>query len=82
MKTNAWEDLASDRPAWCNKVRSGVTEFEEQRISYAIQKQQKRMERACNPPPPGQQLYPCPRCDCLFRAHIGLRSHQRTHHKL
>ena len=41
---NAWEDLASDCPAWRNKVHSGAMEFEKQ-----------RKERACNPPPPGQQ---------------------------
>ena len=51
---NDWEDLASDRPAWRSKVRSGVKHYEDQRISYAIQERMHRKERARNPPPPGQ----------------------------
>ena len=58
---NDWEDLASDRPAWRSKVRSGVKHYEEQRISYVIQKHIHCKERTRNPPPPGQQLHPCPK---------------------
>ena len=76
---NAWEELASDRPAWRSKVRSGVTEYEKEHIQYAIQKRRLRKERAHKPPSPGQQLHPCPHCSRLFRAPIGLRSHLRTH---
>ena len=59
VEPNAWEDLASDSPTWHNKVHSGVTEFEEQRINNAVQKRQQHKERACNPPPPGKQFHPC-----------------------
>ena len=76
---NAWEELASDRPAWRSKVRSGVTEYEKERIHNAIQKRRLRKERAHKAPSPGQQLHPCPHCSRLFRAPIGLRSHLRTH---
>ena len=70
----AWEEIASDCPAWRNKVSFGITEFEVQRISYTIQKRQQYKERTCNPPPPEQQLHPCPQCDHLFRAQMGLSS--------
>ena len=76
---NAWEELASDRPAWRSKVRSGVTEYEKERIQNAMEKRRQRKERAHKPPSPGQQLHLCPHCSQLFRAPIGLRSHLRTH---
>ena len=77
---NAWEELASDRPAWRSKVRSGVTEYEKECIQNAMEKRRLRKKRAQKPPSPGQQLHPCPHCSRLFRAQIGLRSHLRTHH--
>ena len=77
---NAWEELASDRPAWRSKVRSGVTEYEKERIQNAMEERRLRKERAHKPPSPGQQLHQCPDCSRLFRAQIGLRSHLRTHH--
>ena len=77
---NAWEELASDRPAWRSKVCSGVMEYEKERIQNVMEKRRLRKERAHKPPSPGQQLHPCPHCSRLFRAQIGLRSHLRTHH--
>ena len=67
---NAWEELASDRPAWRSKVRSGVSEYEKERIQNAMEKRRLREERAHKPPSPGQQLHPCPHCSRLFRAQI------------
>ena len=49
----AWEELASDRPAWPSKVHSGVTEYEKERIQNAIQKRRLRKERAHKPSSPG-----------------------------
>ena len=77
---NTWEDLAYDRPAWRSKVCPGVMEYEKQRISNAIEKYLERKERACNPPPTGQQLHPCQQCDRLFRVPTRVRSHLWTHH--
>ena len=77
---NTWEDLASDCPDWHSKVCPGVMEYEKQRISNAIEKYLERKERACNPPPTGQQLHPCQQCDRLFRIPTGVRSHLWTHH--
>ena len=77
---NAWEELASDHPTWRSKVRSGVTDYEKERIQNAMEKRRLLKERAHKPPSPGQQLHPCPHCSRLFRAPIGLRNHLMTHH--
>ena len=67
INPNDSRDLAYDCPAWRSKIRSGVEHYEEQHISYAIQKCLQCKERVRSP---GQQLHPCPWCKQQFRALI------------
>ena len=73
-------EIAGDRTAWRSRVRSGVDDFEERRIKQKEERRQKRKE--CQnpaPQPDPAHSFPCPQCNRLFRARIGLISHLRTH---
>ena len=75
-----WHEIAVDRAAWRSRVRSGVDDFEERRIKQKEERRQKRKE--CQnpaPQPDPAHSFPCPQCNCQFRARIGLISHLRTH---
>ena len=73
-----WEKTAEDRSSWRATVKSGVTDFEERRISELEQKRQKRKASASSEPSSAPHI-PCPHCNRFFRAKIGLISHLRTH---
>ena len=72
-------EIAVDRAAWRSRVRSGVDDFEEGRIKQKEERRQKRKE--CQnpaPQPDPAHSFPCPRCNRLFCARIGLISHLCT----
>jgi hypothetical protein len=76
-----WEQRAQNRPEWRSLVRQGVSRYEEQRTKNKQQSRLKRKERlrqqsSASAPTPS---IPCPHCNRLFHAKIGLISHLRTH---
>lgn len=74
-----WEQRAQNRLEWRSLVKQGVSRYEDQRILY---KQQKRMQRKAglqSSSSSSAPSIPCPKCNRLFRARIGLISHLRTH---
>ena len=80
ISPSAFEELASDRVVWRSTVRAAVTKWEEWRLSNREELRQKRKVRSLptsQPRPPPD--IPCPHCNRLFRARIGLISHIRTH---
>ena len=80
ISPSAFEELASDRVVWRSTVRAAVTKWEEWRLSNREELRQKRKARSLptsQPRPPPD--IPCPHCNRLFRARIGLISHIRTH---
>ena len=77
---SSWEKSAEDRPAWRTLVRKGVAAFEEKLIKGKEESRQRRKERLASASLPGSApSIPCPQCDRLFRAQIGLISHLRPH---
>ena len=75
-----WEDHAKTRPVWRSLVRSGVTEYEDQRIKDKEEKRQRRKDRESSTSQTGSAPHiPCPHCNRMFRARIGLISHLRVH---
>ena len=74
---NSWEKLAQDRGKWQSAVHNGAKAYEASRMDAAKGKRQTRKNRTTNPPTPA--TIPCPYCQGLFRAQIGLISHLRTH---
>ena len=80
IPASSWEEAAQDRSNWRAIVRAGVDIFEESRITSQQQKRQLRKERALSSSQPDPAAtFPCPHCNRLFRAKIGLISHLRTH---
>ena len=79
---DSWETVATDRSTWRSSVHAGVASFEKKRRSDATVKRATRKSRAStslySSQPP---LIPCPHCNRLFRARIGLTSHLRTHNQ-
>ena len=76
----SWENCAKNRPAWRSLVRSGVAKHEEERIRGKEEKRQRRKEQESSQSQTGSDPnIPCPYCNRLFRARIGLISHLRTH---
>ena len=75
-----WEESAEDRPAWHSLVKSGVATFEERRIRDKEKKRQRRKDTENSSSQLGSAPHiPCPHCNRLFRAKVGLISHLRTH---
>lgn len=72
-----WEQAAQDRGAWRSAVRNGAKTCEANRIAVAENRRQARKNRAINSA--NAATIPCPYCQRLFRAQIGLNSHLRTH---
>ena len=75
-----WDEIKVGRTAWRSRVRSGVDDFEERQIKQKEERRQKRKEcQNSAPQPDPAHSFPCPQCNRLFRARIGLISHLRTH---
>ncbi|VDL99129.1 unnamed protein product [Schistocephalus solidus] len=77
------EDLAMDIPAWRRFVKTGAAIYEANRITAAKAK----IAPSKSPAPPinifdAQALPTYPRCQRIFSARIGLRTHSSTHHLL
>ena len=73
-----WDhDCAKDRDAWLSTIKSALKKWEGKRLSASEEKRRKRKERNSQPLSPPN--IPCPHCNRLFRARIGLVSHLRTH---
>ena len=75
---DSWEAAASNRAHWRSTIWNGAAVSEANRQQAAKLKRQARKERIQNPPE-GTASISCPTCGRLFRAKIGLISHQRTH---
>ena len=75
---DSWEAAASNRAHWRSTIWNGAAVCEANRQQAAKLKRQARKERNQNPPE-GTASISCPTCGRLFRAKIGLISHQRTH---
>ena len=73
-----WEETALDRSAWRQQTKTGVTQFEADRITEQKRKREVRKSSSASIDPSDAHL-PCPHCSRLFRAKIGLISHLRTH---
>ena len=74
---DTWEDSACDRNKWRLAVHKGTAAHEAKRTPAAEERRQARNTRASNAPSAAD--IPCPHCQRLFRARIGLTSHLRTH---
>ncbi|VDL93733.1 unnamed protein product [Schistocephalus solidus] len=73
-----WEDLARNRPAWRRKVKTGAAIYEANRITATKTKRVARKSPAPRHKTANAQALPtCPRCQCTFRARIGLVGHLR-----
>ncbi|BHF83824.1 hypothetical protein SprV_0902697100 [Sparganum proliferum] len=73
-----WEELARDRPTWRKTVKADAAIYKANRIAAAKvkregRKSQLRPVRNAD----AQPLPPCPRCQRIFRARIGLVGHFR-----
>nr|XP_054755561.1 uncharacterized protein LOC129261526 [Lytechinus pictus] len=68
---------AQDRGAWQTAVHKGAEAYEANRTVVAVARRQARKARTANPVAAAN--IPCPHCQRLFRAQIGLTSHLRTH---
>ena len=74
---DTWESDAQDRSGWRGALHAGAERLEEKRLETAITKRNARKERDSRPPV--DACVPCPHCNRMFRARIGLISHLRTH---
>ena len=74
---NTWKQSAQDRGTWRSAVHKGAKACEANRTAVAEERRQARKNRATNPATAA--TIPCPHCQRLFRARIGLTSHLRTH---
>ena len=75
---DSWEAAARNRAHWGSMIWNGASVCEANRQQAAKLKHQVRKDRIQNPPE-GTASISCPTCGRLFRAKIGLISHQRTH---
>ena len=75
---DSWEQTAMDRAMWRSSEHKGSKICEANRTAAAEQRRQARKARASNPQD-DVPLIPCPNCQRIFRAWIGLVSHLRTH---
>ena len=66
-----WENLARNRPAWREAVRSGVKRQEVQLVQDWEEKRRRRKRNAQTAP------NPCRHCDRPCRSNIGRFSHER-----
>ena len=78
IKTDNWEALASDRPAWRTAVSTGARKAENRRTSVAQNKRAVRKERAASLIDLAPTV-PCPACGRFFRSRAGLAGHMRVH---
>ena len=67
-----------DMEAWKGLIKRGVSEYEQQFMKEAVDKCRRWKERAASPLIT-DQLFPCPHCNCRFRAPFVVVSHLRTH---
>lgn len=79
INPNDWEKAACDRSEWRSLIHQGAIKYENQRISTAEEK--RRQRKAHNTQQEAERTLPCPYCDKLFLAQIGLTSHLRTHRR-
>ena len=77
INPDSWEQEAQDRSGWRGALYAGGESHEEKRLETAVTKRNARKERASRPPV--DACIPCPHCNRMFRAQIGLISHLRTH---
>ncbi len=76
---DTWETLATEKSTWRSTVCTGARRAEEKRTAIATQKRVSRKARAADHPTTSNTIHTCTTCGRLFRARIGLVSHQRTH---
>ena len=77
---STWERAAEERSAWRSAVQTGVSAFEKNRIRNKELKRQRRKDSDISDyRPDAVSQIPCPHCNRVFRAKIGLISHLRTH---
>jgi len=72
------ESLAANKSEWRSAIYAGAKLAEEKRTSHAEQKREARKARSAASTPNDGTLS-CSTCGRMFRARIGLISHQRTH---
>jgi len=75
---NTWEKAAQDRGGWRAAVHKGAQSYEANRTAAAEERRRARKARACQPL--SAATIPCPHCNVMFRAQIGLTSHLRHRH--
>ncbi|VDL91283.1 unnamed protein product [Schistocephalus solidus] len=74
-----WEDLTRNRAAWRRTVKVGAEIYKANQIVAAEAKRVARQSPATRINTANAQAVPiCPRCQCTFRARIGLVWHLRT----
>ena len=78
INPQSWESLAAERSAWRCAISLGARKAEEQRMTHARQKRERRKERTASAQP-ADPAFTCPECGRVCRARIGLTSHLRTH---
>ena len=78
IRVETWENLATHRKTWRSSLHRGVKIFEENRRSKREQKRTARKTNQSSSATP-EQSYPCPLCDKVCRARIGLISRLRVH---
>ena len=71
----SWEQTAQERSKWRGLINKGAA------LMKKREAERKRRERKANTngPPADSMTLTCSTCNQLFRARIGLGSHQRTH---
>ena len=75
----SWEQAAADRSKWRTAVHNGARRHESDRKTAAESRRQERKNNAMKPQTPA--TIPCPHCNRMFQAQIGLFSHLRTHRR-
>jgi hypothetical protein len=79
INPETWEATAADRPTWRGCVTTGATAYETGRNTDAVNKRAARKMKDSVQSPGDQPTIPCPHCDRLFWARIGLTSNLLTH---
>jgi len=72
-----WEHTASVRSQWRAAVYNGASAYETTRTFNSELRRDERKKRLALSP--SRATIPCPHCQKMFRARIGLISHLRTH---